>query len=56
MMLMFLRTIGEMPEGFVAAERKFRALYPPYDPGVGMRAHAHERWKELQGFFNAERK
>jgi hypothetical protein len=51
MMLMFLRAIGEMPEGFIAAERKFRTLYPPYDPGVGMRTHAHLRWKELPTFF-----
>lgn len=51
MMLMFMRAIGEMPEGFVGAERKFRALYPPYDPGVGMRTHAHLRWKELPTFF-----
>lgn len=51
MMLMFLRAIGEMPEGFVMAEKKFRALYPPYDPGVGMRSHARERWRELPNFF-----
>jgi hypothetical protein len=54
MMLMFLRAIGEMPQGFVAAEKKFRALYPPYDPGVGMRAHAHERWRELPDFFKGQ--
>jgi hypothetical protein len=52
MMLMFLRTIGEMPEGFIAAEKKFRTLYPPYDPGVGMRAHARTRWRELPRFFD----
>lgn len=51
MMLMFLRAIGEMPEGFVLAEKKFRALYPSYDPGVGMRSHARERWRELPTFF-----
>jgi hypothetical protein len=48
MMLMFLRSIGEMPEGFIRAEKKFRTLYPPYDPGVGMRAHARTRWDELK--------
>jgi hypothetical protein len=52
MMLMFLRTIGEMPEGFLRAEHKFRTLYPAYDPGRGMRAHARERWSELPTFFN----
>jgi hypothetical protein len=52
MMLMFLRAIGEMPEGFVGAERKFRTLYPAYDPGVGMKTTAHLRWKDLPTFFN----
>jgi hypothetical protein len=51
MMMMFLRTIGELPEGFISAEKKFRALYPPYDPGVGMRAHARTRWRTLPEFF-----
>src|SRR5258708_5557484 len=51
MMLMFLRTIGEMPEGFNSAIKKFRTLYPPYDPGVGMKSHARERWRELSNFF-----
>ena len=48
MMFLFLRTIGEMPEGFIRAEKKFRTLYPLYDPGVGMRAHARMRWDELK--------
>src|SRR6266436_350333 len=52
MMLAFLRTIGEMPESFASAERKFRTLYPPYDPGVGIRSHIHERWRELEHFFD----
>jgi hypothetical protein len=50
-MLMFLRAIGEMGDSFLGAERKFRALYSEYDPGVGMRAHARSRWKELPNFF-----
>lgn len=49
--LMYLRATGEMPDGFVTSEKKFRYLYPPYDPGVGMRAHARERWKTLPDFF-----
>jgi hypothetical protein len=51
MMLMFLRAIGEFPEGFARAEHKFKTLYPPYDPGRGMRMHAKERWGELPTFF-----
>jgi len=51
MMLAFLRTIGEMPDSFIAAEKKFRTLYPPYDPGIGFRSHLRERWKSLPQFF-----
>lgn len=51
MMLMFLRAIGEMSDSFLGSERKFRALYPDYDPGKGMRTHARERWKTLPTFF-----
>lgn len=51
MMLMFLRAIGEMPDSFVASEKKYRTLYPKYDPKVGMRSHARERWKSLPYFF-----
>ena len=51
MMLAFLRAIGEMPEGFIRAEHKFKTLYPPYDPGTGMRQHVKSRWGELLHFF-----
>lgn len=51
LVLMYLRAVGEMPGGFVESEKKFRYLYPPYDPGVGMRAHTRERWKSLPDFF-----
>jgi len=52
LVLMYLRAIGEMPDSFIAAERKFSTLYPPYDPGVGMRSHARMRWKTLPTFFS----
>ena len=51
---MNLRAVGEMPDSFLAAEKKFRYIYPPYDPGVGMRAHARERWKSLPDFFKGQ--
>ena len=51
MMLAFLRAIGEMPEGFIRAEHKFKTLYPPYDPGRGMRIRIKERWDTLPTFF-----
>ena len=52
MMFMFLRAIGEMPGSFRGSEHKFKALYPPYDPGEGMRAYARKRWDELPKFFD----
>lgn len=50
MMLMFLRTIGEMPSGFLTSERKFRTLYHEYDPGEGMRKYAKKNWGDLENF------
>lgn len=50
LMMMFLRTIGELPDSFHRAEKIFRTLYPPYDPGTGMRTHAHQRWSTLPKF------
>jgi hypothetical protein len=49
--LMYLHAVGEMPQGFIGAERQFRHMYDKYDPGVGMRSHARERWKSLPDFF-----
>lgn len=49
--MMFLRTIGELPQGFVRAKHIFHTLYPKYDPGVGMESHARERWESLPNFF-----
>ena len=51
-LLLFLRAIGEMPGSFRGSEHKFKALYPPYDPGEGMRAYARKRWDELPKFFD----
>ncbi len=49
--LMYLHAVGEMPQGFIGAERQFRHMYDKYDPGVGMRSHARTRWRELPDFF-----
>jgi hypothetical protein len=52
-MLLFLRAIGEMPESFPRAVRKFKTLYPAYDPGIGMRTFAREHWQQLKDNFYA---
>lgn len=51
MAMMFLRTIGELPSGFVTSEKIFRSLYPRYDPGVGMRTFARAHWEQLKDDF-----
>jgi hypothetical protein len=52
---MFMRAIGEMPQGFLRAEKIFKTLYPPFDlKGKGMLVKARELWKELEHFFEKE--
>lgn len=50
--LMFLRAIGEMPNGFTESLKIYRKLYPPYDPNSGMKQKAHMLWKELPTLFD----
>lgn len=52
--LAYLRAADGMPDSFLSAEKKFRTIYPKYDPGIGMRAHMRERWKELPNFFGGK--
>lgn len=49
--LMFLRSIGELPQSFRTSEKVFRALYPNYDPGTGMRTFARAHWQQLKDNF-----
>lgn len=42
--LMFLRSIGEMPSGFMQSEKIFRTLYPKYSPAQGIRQAARDNW------------
>ena len=51
--MLFLRTIGELPSGFVTSEKVFRALYPKYSPGKGMRVFARTHWEEFKDNFYA---
>lgn len=52
--MMFLRAVGELPQGFVRARHIFRTLYPQFDPGVGMESHARVRWNSLPEFFKGK--
>ena len=35
---------GNLPKEFFAAEQKFRQIYPPYNPGAGMRGFLVKNW------------
>ena len=48
----YLRAADGMPDSFVAAKKRFKAIYRRYDPSVGIDAHIRERWKSLPEFFN----
>lgn len=49
--LMYLRAIGDLPQGFNRAIHIFKTLYPDYDPTVGMKSKVRERWRALPSFF-----
>ena len=45
--MMFMRSIGELPQPFNRARKIFKTLYPPYDPGHGMEYMARKMWDEI---------
>ena len=45
--MMFMRSIGELPQPFNRAKKIFKTLYPPYDPGHGMEYMARKMWNEI---------
>jgi len=57
MALMFLRTVGELPDNFRIAEKMFKALYPPYEPNEGITIFARRHWHQLKELYarNASR-
>lgn len=42
--MLYLRSIGELVGNFIASERVFRTLYPPYEPGIGVRQFCQSNW------------
>jgi len=54
--MLFLRTIGELDQPFPRAKHIFKTLYPKYDPGHGMETHARARWDELKGINYGSRR
>ena len=49
--MMFLRAIGELPQGFYRAQEIFKTLYEPYDPSKGVWVTARDHWRTLPDFF-----
>lgn len=45
--LMWLRTIGRLPMGFMQAEKVFRDIYPKFDPTQGIEQFARMHWNNL---------
>lgn len=45
--LMYMRSVGEMPQPFNRAQKIFKTLYPPFSPGHGMQFHARNLWNRL---------
>jgi predicted protein tyrosine phosphatase len=44
LVMLYLRSIGELPQGYNRALHIFKTLYPKYDPGHGMEYHVRTRW------------
>lgn len=49
MALMFMRRIGELPDGFRNGYRIFKTLYPKYDPGQGLLQFTKSHYNALKG-------
>jgi hypothetical protein len=45
--MLFMRSIGELPQPFNRARKIFTTLYPKYDPGQGMEMVARKMWDEI---------
>lgn len=49
--LLYLRAIGDLTGNFHFSERKFRALYDKYDPGIGTRQFAMTHWDTFENYL-----
>jgi len=51
LVLMYLRTIGEMPYPVHKAMNLFKKFYPPYNPAAGMKYHTFHLWNQLENKY-----
>jgi hypothetical protein len=49
LVMMYMRTIGELDQPFNRAQKIFDMLYPKHDPGAAIEFHARHMWDELKG-------
>jgi hypothetical protein len=49
--LAYLRTIGEMPHSLKHSVHIYKTLYPPFDPGKGMKAKLVENWDRWKDIY-----
>lgn len=47
--LMYLRSIGDMPYNLGMSERMFSHYYPPYNPAQGIRQYVRTHWSDWFG-------
>lgn len=46
--MMFLRSIGDLPDRYYMAYKIFKTLYPKYDPAQGMKQYSKSHWATLK--------
>jgi hypothetical protein len=51
LVLIYLRTIGEMPYPVGKAMKLFKKFYPPYSPSHGMEFHTRHLWNTLENIY-----
>jgi hypothetical protein len=45
--MLYMRSVGELPQPINRAKKIFKTLYPPYDPAHGIDFRVHELWDEI---------
>lgn len=46
--MLFLRSIGEFPSGYLQSEKIMRTLYPKFDPRQGIKQASKEMWSTVK--------
>lgn len=49
--LLYLRAIGDLTGNFHQSEKRFRAIYDKYDPGIGTRTFVQNNWDYFENYL-----